>query len=152
MTTRFSMAFSLLLAVGCATTDGETGSESMTASSTTSTTSTGGGTSESGDTGGTETSGDGDTGGAVTWDNGMADFFEVYCWNCHGPGDPENRDYSLYEHVMRDASPIRCGTAETTAPGCGPGDPSAQQFPIADPRPSADERNGVVAWIDAGLP
>ena len=53
---------------------------------------------------------------------------------------------------MRDAAKIRCGVAQTQPEGCTANDPQAQQFPIADPRPSIAERDTVVAWLEGGLP
>ncbi len=95
----------------------------------------------------------GSTGEAgVTWTNFAEGFFESYCWECHGAGDPL-RDYTTIAGVMVEANAIRCGTAPVGAmlAGCE-GEPPESQFPVGDAIPTDDERAMLVEWIDAGLP
>jgi hypothetical protein len=74
-----------------------------------------------------------------TWTNFAQSFFEVYCHACHGPGDAL-RDYSLLAEVQAEATAIRAGV-------------DSGQFPIGTgPKPSRDERDRLILWIDGGLP
>lgn len=80
-----------------------------------------------------------DSRAAPTWDGFAREFFESYCWACHGPGDT-TRDFSLLEEVRTEADTIKAGVAAGT-------------FPIGDgPRPSQLERDELVEWIDLGAP
>jgi mono/diheme cytochrome c family protein len=80
---------------------------------------------------------DADTG--PTWTSFAADYFETYCLQCHGPGDVL-RDYSDLAMVRAESARIRSGTA-------------SGQFPIGSgPFPSDEQRDLLVAWIDAGTP
>lgn len=90
---------------------------------------------------------------AVTWENFGAAFFEAYCWECHGAGDAEGRDYTTLAGVMAEANPIRCGTGPASAPpsGCD-GKAPPEQFPIGNNLPTEAERIMLVEWIDAGAP
>ena len=107
-------------------------------------------------TGGASTgsdSGSGSTGAAgVTWSNFAEGFFESYCWECHGAGDPQ-RDYTTIAGIMVESNTIRCGTAPVGAMlmGCA-GEPPESQFPVGQATPTDDERAMLVEWIDAGLP
>jgi hypothetical protein len=70
---------------------------------------------------------------------------------CHGAGNP-NRDYTLREQVVRDTEHIRCGVAVEKQEGCGDWPPPSQ-FPIGGgPHPTEDERDRLVAWLEAGAP
>ncbi len=84
-----------------------------------------------------------------TWDNFAADFFATYCVACHSES-PKN--FNKYAQVVDNADTIRCGVASTTLADCGAW-PPAQQFPVGSgPFPSDEERDRIVAWIDAGMP
>ncbi len=84
-----------------------------------------------------------------TWTTFAMEFFASYCTECHD-GDP--RDYRTIDDVVRDAATIRCGVSDVMASGCGTS-PAPMQFPIGTgPRPTVEERQRLVAWIDAGLP
>ncbi|MBL4686723.1 MAG: hypothetical protein JKY37_19150 [Nannocystaceae bacterium] len=107
--------------------------------------------SSSGGDGSTE--GSGTTGAAgPTWDNFGEAFFESYCWECHGAGDPM-RDYSVLANIVTEAAAIRCGTSSVAAPAdnCDGSFPP-EQFPVGGGQPSDEERALLVAWVDAGLP
>lgn len=94
----------------------------------------------------------GDAAPPPTWSGFARPFFQTYCWACHGPGDAL-RDYSQLPMVMAEAAKIRCGVAPTELPGCGPGLPAPNQFPVGSgPRPSEAERLTLVQWIDEGMP
>jgi hypothetical protein len=99
----------------------------------------------------------GGSGGASgdTWDNYAMGFFETYCWECHGAGDPL-RDYTLLSAVMAESASIRCGVTPTALSDCT-GFPPPSQFPIdnataSNPKPSDPERTRLVQWIEAGAP
>ena len=92
-----------------------------------------------------------DGGGPLTWTNGAAQFFEVYCGACHWEGDSAGRDYSTLAGVQAESSTIRCGVTAEPLADCS-GFPPPKQFPIAAPYPSDAERASIVAWIEAGLP
>jgi hypothetical protein len=86
-----------------------------------------------------------------TWTGFAQGFFESYCVGCHGAGNA-NRDYTLREQVVRDAELIRCGVAVDKQTGCADWPPPSQ-FPIGSgPHPNDDERNRIVAWLEAGAP
>jgi hypothetical protein len=77
---------------------------------------------------------------------------------CHdedGAGDP-NRDFTQLAVVVDEASEIACGVATVATRAtlnCGPGSPVAEQFPnAAGGSPTAEERERLVAWIEAGMP
>jgi hypothetical protein len=169
---------SLLLGLGCpgddsgsdtgiTTTAADTGTPTSTSSDTTPPTTTDTPSDSSGDsdtgnasattTGPADSSGGDSSGGTtgaagVTWGNFAEGFFETYCWECHGAGDPL-RDYTAIAGVMVEANTIRCGTASPSAPPTGcEGEPPAGQFPIGATVPTDDERAMLVEWIDAGLP
>lgn len=90
-----------------------------------------------------------DAGGADTWETFAMGFFSSYCVECHSGG---SRDYTAIDHVSRDAAEIRCGVATTALSGCG-SFPPPRQFPVGTgAKPSDEERERLVAWIDAGLP
>jgi hypothetical protein len=96
--------------------------------------------------------GDGGGGGAATgdtWSTFAQTFFDSYCVECHG-ADSATRDYTLLDQVIRDADEIRCGVAVDKIDGC-PDFPPPQQFPIGNgAMPSDEERDRLVAWIEAG--
>jgi hypothetical protein len=82
-------------------------------------------------------------------------FFETYCWECHGAGDPL-RDYTLLSAVMAESVSIRCGVTPNALSDCT-GFPPPAQFPIdnatsSNPKPSDSERTRLVQWIEAGTP
>jgi hypothetical protein len=94
---------------------------------------------------------------APTYSNFAQMFFLTYCVRCHNAGTVDmgtsGRDYNQYSQIHRDAAIIACGVYPGPAPlaGCM-GFPPPRQFPIADPRPTDDERNRLVLWIQDGLP
>lgn len=166
----------LALAAACA--DDDSSSDATTATTATTTGGGGGGGSttqgaaSSGGamtTGGAETTGgaDGSTSGGAatdesgttagaagpTWTNFASGFFESYCWECHGAGDAQGRDFTLLAGVLAESDAIRCGTAPAMAPaeGCGAVPPAAQ-FPIGNTLPTDEERAMLVEWFDAGAP
>jgi hypothetical protein len=97
--------------------------------------------------------------GGDTWSNFAADFFATYCVECHNEDNTgvATRDYTMLSAVMGESGPIACGVAtQATRPdlGCEAGDPQAEQFPNAaiGIEPTAEERERLVAWIEAGMP
>src|SRR5262245_64356438 len=141
------------LAMGCG--DDETTQASGPTSGTgasTSVSSTSAATTGSGGSAGMP--GTGGSGGSAmqdTWTNYAYGFFEMYCFECHGPGD-QLRDYSMFSAVQAESATIRCGVAPTLLSGCS-GSPAPNQFPISNatnsnPKPNAAERDRLVAWID----
>jgi mono/diheme cytochrome c family protein len=88
-----------------------------------------------------------------TWTSNAQQFFATYCVSCHQPGGQGSvQDFRSYADVMSNSALIRCGVAPVKEPGCG-ATPAPRQFPIGTgPKPTDDERNAIVAWIDAGLP
>lgn len=109
-------------------------------------------------TGGAAGAGTGGAAGAAsgdTWESFAKGFFATYCVECHGAGSAK-RDYTTIDDVIRDKASIRCGVSPTALAGCGSWPPPGQ-FPIdnatkSNPKPTAAERDALVAWIDAGLP
>jgi hypothetical protein len=93
-----------------------------------------------------------------TWAGWAMAFFAKYCVECHGASDPTGRDFTMQSVVMENKGAIRCGVCNVQDPSWGcPAAPHAQQFPITDstgsnPKPTAAERDRVVAWITAGCP
>lgn len=125
----------------------------------------GSGTGTSGGTsgGGTSTGGGTTTGGSTdagdTWTSWASpQFFQAFCVSCHRPdgqGDPSGGlDFNTYQDVSANAGNIRCGVAVTqNADWNCPGTIVAEQFPIGTgPKPSAEQRDRLVDWIDAGFP
>jgi hypothetical protein len=101
------------------------------------------------DAGGTTTDAGTDAPAADTWMTFAEGFFATYCTECHSGG---TRDYRTIDDVMRDTATIRCGVSPDALSGCG-SFPPPSQFPVGTgPRPSDEERQRLVAWIDAGLP
>ncbi len=93
-----------------------------------------------------------------TWDNFAQDFFVSYCGPCHEEGGAGAGGglYANLEDVMEDADPIACGTTLSEQyreeRGCNYGR-SAGQFPAGNgPQPTEEERERLIAWIDAGMP
>ncbi len=83
------------------------------------------------------------------WSTFAADFIEVYCHECHGPGD-SLRDYSLLTTVTSERDKIRCGVSPSALSGCTI---SARQFPVGSgPKPTDEDRMRLVEWIDRGAP
>lgn len=95
--------------------------------------------------------GDGGSGGAPdampspadaqtpTWNSFAQGFFETYCWECHGPGD-QLRDYSELSMVRAEAETIKSGV-------------DSEQFPVGDgPKPTREERDELILWIELGAP
>lgn len=127
-------------------------SSSSSAADTTGTTDTTDTSSSTGESGG---SSDASTTAAEgpTWENFGVSFFESYCWECHGAGDEQGRDYSTLAGVMPELTSIRCGTGPAGDPPSGcEGEPPAEQFPIGATVPTEAERIMLVEWIDAGAP
>jgi hypothetical protein len=93
-----------------------------------------------------------------TWENFAMEFFVGYCSPCHddgGSGAGGGLYYNM-EDVIEDADPIACGVTLSEQyreeRGCNYGR-SAGQFPAgAGPKPTDEERERLVAWIDAGMP
>ncbi len=84
---------------------------------------------------------------ALSWTNFASQFFQTYCQACHGPGDA-SRDYSLLADVRAELEDIKCGVSPTMLPNCVV---PAGQFPVGTgPKPSEQERNQLVQWIDEG--
>jgi hypothetical protein len=99
-----------------------------------------------------------------TWTDYAQGFFASYCVSCHtvgGAGDPTasvGLDFTQYAQVQANGPTIQCGVAVTQEAvwNCG-GNPVPEQFPICNsgctnPKPSAAERDRLVAWISAGMP
>ena len=122
----------------------------------------GGGTSTGGGsptTGGTTTGGVTDAGDTwTTW--ASPQFFQAFCVSCHNPtgaGNPSpgGKDFNLYQDVAANAGLIRCGVAVTQNAdwNCSSAGIVPEQFPIGTgPKPSAEQRDRLVDWIDAGFP
>ena len=86
---------------------------------------------------------------ADTWSSFAEDFFASYCVECHSAGSA--RDYTRYERIVTDGDRIRCGVATTQLDGCSAG-PVPRQFPVGSgAKPSDEERDRLVAWIDMGF-
>jgi len=84
-----------------------------------------------------------------TWASYAEGFFEVYCHNCHGPGDAL-RDYSIQASVVGEQDKIRCGVSPVAIAGCAI---PARQFPIGNgAMPNDTERSRLVRWIEQGAP
>ncbi|HEY0710390.1 MAG TPA: hypothetical protein VGG33_26515 [Polyangia bacterium] len=121
----------------------------------------GGGTSGMNDAGGDAREVGADTGpGTVdTWANFAQAFMGKYCVSCHNDdraGDAA-RDYHMLSVVVREKVDIACGTAksqaERTKRACPTSAPRANQFPAGNgPKPTDDERDRLLRWIDAGTP
>lgn len=122
------------------------------------------GTDTSGSGGSTVDARGGDGGGegpasADTWDSFALPFMVKYCVSCHNDdkaGDAA-RDYHMLAVVMREKVGIACGTAKSqadrTSRGCAANAPRANQFPPGNgPKPTPDERDRLLRWIDANLP
>jgi hypothetical protein len=94
-----------------------------------------------------------------TWESFAKGFFEAYCVSCHNDdnrGDA-TRDQHKLEVVIAEKDAIACGVsksqADWTARGCTSDMPSSRQFPAGSgPAPSDEERDRLLAWIDAGTP
>ncbi|MFT7579013.1 MAG: hypothetical protein ACI9MR_000675 [Myxococcota bacterium] len=90
-----------------------------------------------------------DTSTGPTWHGEIRQFMVTYCVECHDSG---SKDFRSLASVIAKKSPVRCGTAPTMQPGCGSW-PPPNQFPVGNgPKPSVDERQMLVDWIDAGTP
>jgi hypothetical protein len=93
-----------------------------------------------------------------TWDNWGLAFFTKYCIECHAANNPDGLDFGQKSIVVTNKDTIRCGVCvQQQASWSCPAAPVAEQFPISDsagtnPKPTNDERDRVVAWIDAGCP
>jgi len=86
---------------------------------------------------------------ADTWASFASAFSESYCVECHNSSP---KDFSTYADFADASELTRCGVANTPQEGCGTW-PPPMQFPIGNgPQPTADERDALVAWIDAGMP
>jgi uncharacterized membrane protein len=86
-------------------------------------------------------------------------FMQKYCASCHNDdnaGDA-SRNYHMLAAVMREKVAIACGTAKSaadrTARGCAASAPRARQFPAGNgAKPTDEERDRLLRWIDAGTP
>ena len=102
--------------------------------------------------------GSGDTGPGDTWASWGMGFFSTYCVECHGASDPIGLNFTMQSIVIQNKLTIRCGVCNVQDPSWScPASPHAKQFPISDmsgsnPKPSAVDRDRVVAWITAGCP
>lgn len=87
----------------------------------------------------------------TVWDCDVQTFFADYCVECH---DASPRDFREYDDVVTDAVNTRCGVAPSTnAPVDCATWPPPEQFPIGSgPKPSTEDRQMIVDWIDAGMP
>lgn len=84
-----------------------------------------------------------------TWDSFAGAFMADYCVSCH---DASPKDFTQYSEVVAWLDGIRCGVAATQQPDCE-GQRPPMQFPIGTGAyPSDEERDRVVAWIEAGAP
>jgi hypothetical protein len=116
-----------------------------------------GGLGDAGADGGSPDAGD-------TWTDYAQGFFATYCTSCHtvgGAGDPTaatGLDFTQYADVQANGPTIRCGVGVTQdATWDCTGSPAAEQFPICNsgctnPKPTAAERDRLVAWVSAGMP
>lgn len=94
-------------------------------------------------------SADGGSNAVRTWSDGVEAFFAAYCVECHTTSP---KDFRVHADVAAASAAIRCGVAPTAQSGCGPW-PPARQFPVGSgPKPSDEERQLIVDWIDAGAP
>ena len=93
-----------------------------------------------------------------TWDSWAQGFFTKYCVECHGVSNTSGLDFGTQSIVVTNKDTIRCGVCVQQDPSWGcPASPPAEQFPLTDtagtnPKPSDEERERVVAWIEAGCP
>jgi hypothetical protein len=88
-----------------------------------------------------------------TWTSFARDFFATYCVACHNDDPTHLRNYTMLADVRRDMEMLRCGIAPSALPGCTAALALPASFPVGDgPRPSDEERERLVAWIEAGLP
>ena len=93
-----------------------------------------------------------------TWQNYAMGFFQTYCVSCHNDdnaGDAD-RDFHVLSIVIGEKAKIACGLTKSESDwatrGCS-GAPAARMFPIGNgPKPSDQERDRLIAWIDAGTP
>jgi hypothetical protein len=112
---------------------------------------------QDGGTTGTGTGAAGGAGGALstdTWASYAQGFFATYCVECHGASAPTGLNFTLLSDVQAEKATIRCGVAPVLLSGCS-GSPPPKQFPISDaagtnPKPTDEERDRIVSWIDAG--
>jgi hypothetical protein len=86
-------------------------------------------------------------------------FMARYCASCHNDDSAgvATRNYRMLSAVMQERVAIACGTAKSaadrTARGCGATSPRARQFPVGNgAKPTDEERDRLLRWIDAGLP
>lgn len=97
-------------------------------------------------------------GSGDTWASWGMGFFSTYCVECHAASDPTGLNFTMQSVVIQNKLAIRCGVCNVQDPSWGcPASPHAKQFPISDARgsnlkPSAADRDRVVAWIAAGCP
>lgn len=96
---------------------------------------------------------------ADTWENFALPYMVKYCASCHNDdnqGDAQ-RNYRMFAAVMNESEEIACGSAKSQEVrdtlNCGGGAPRARQFPVGNgPRPTDEERDRLVQWLQAGLP
>ena len=86
-------------------------------------------------------------------------FMAKYCASCHNDDNAgvATRNYRMLTAVMQEKVAIACGTAKSTADrtarGCGATSPRARQFPVGNgAKPTDEERDRLLRWIDAGTP
>jgi hypothetical protein len=94
-----------------------------------------------------------------TWESYAKGFFESYCVSCHNDDNKgvATRDQHNLDAVIAEKDAIACGVAKSQADwmarGCTSGMPASKQFPAGSgPKPTDEERDRLLAWIDAGTP
>ena len=91
------------------------------------------------DTAGDDTAGD-DTGSGPTWTNFADQFMQSFCTRCHKAGGSATPALETYDEV------VAAKTGVKNVAGTG------SSMPPSAPTPSAQERQELTAWIDAGCP
>jgi cytochrome c553 len=95
---------------------------------------------------------------ALTWDGFARAFFVKYCGACHDDDKKgaATRDYHMLAAVMKEKAEIACGVSKSQADwskrNCT-AFPPARQFPVGNGlKPTDEERDQIVQWIDSGTP
>jgi hypothetical protein len=94
-----------------------------------------------------------------TWKSFARPFMAKYCVACHNDdmaGDSW-RNYRMLSAVSTEGPFIACGLAKSETVrnfrGCPASAPLARQLPVGDgPRPTDDERDRFLRWIDSNMP
>ncbi len=94
-----------------------------------------------------------------TWESYAMGFFETYCVSCHNDDNQgvATRNHHELAAVVAEKDAIACGVAKSQADwmarGCTSGMPASKQFPAGSgAKPTDEERDRLLAWIDAGTP